>query len=187
MTPPCRASDSDKFIERELLRHCHRESCSRIASQDHTMIAPSIYHPQAELEQMIAELEALDDWNSQVMAETEIGVFDWPLRSHELYLSPIFKRMLGYSDHELPDSLQAWLSHIHADDYDRVTSALDHAVRSGARKFQTVHRAKHRDGTTPLFLIKASIVRSSQGTPTRMLGAVIDLTSVTKELPVGGV
>ena len=92
--------------------------------------------------------------------------------------------MLGYSDHELPDSLQAWLSHIHADDYNRVTSALDHAVRSGARKFQTVHRAKHRDGTTPLFLIKASIVRNNQGTPTRMLGAVIDLTAVTDELPV---
>ncbi len=150
------------------------------------MIAPSSYHPQAELEQMIAELEALDDWNSQVMAETEIGVFDWPLRSHELYLSPIFKRMLGYHDHELPDSLQAWLSHIHADDYDRVTSALEQAIRNGARKFQTVHRAKHRDGTTPLFLIKASIVRNSQGTPTRMLGAVIDLTAVTEELPVIG-
>ena len=147
------------------------------------MIAPSAYHPQAELEQTIAELEALDDWNSQVMAETEIGVFDWPLRSHDLYLSPIFKRMLGYRDHELPDSLQAWLSHIHADDYDRVTSSLEQAICSGARKFQTVHRAKHRDGTTPLFLIKAAIVRTSQGTPTRLLGAVIDMTTVAGELP----
>ena len=95
--------------------------------------------------------------------------------------------MLGYRDHELPDSLQAWLSHIHADDYDRVTSSLEEAIRSGARKFQTVHRAKHRDGTTPLFLIKAAIVRNSQGTPTRMLGAVIDMTTVAGELPVVGV
>ena len=147
------------------------------------MIAPSSYHPQAQLEQTIAELEALDDWNSQVLDETEIGVFDWPLQSHELYLSPIFKRMLGYRDHELPDSLQAWLSHIHPDDYDRVTTALDQAVRNGARKFEMVHRAKHRNGTTPLFLIKASIVRNSRGTPTRMLGAVIDLTSVSEDLP----
>ena len=38
------------------------------------------------------------------------------------------------------------------------------------------------DGGPPV--IKASIVRSSQGTPTRMLGAVIDLTSVAEELPV---
>jgi PAS domain S-box-containing protein len=147
------------------------------------MIAPSSYHPQAQLEQTIAELEALDDWNTQVLDATEIGVFDWPLKSHELYLSPIFKRMLGYRDHELPDSLQAWLSHIHADDYDRVTTALDHAVRNGARKFEMMHRAKHRNGTTPLFLIKASIVRNSRGTPTRMLGAVIDLTSVSEDLP----
>lgn len=147
------------------------------------MIAPSSYHPQAELEQTIAELEAVDDWNTQVLAETEVGVFDWPLQSHELYLSPIFKRMLGYRDHELPDSLQAWLSHIHADDYDRVTSALENAIRGGARKFQMVHRAKHRDGTTPLFLIKAAIVRNPQGKPTRLLGAVIDMTAVTSELP----
>ncbi|MBM3969818.1 MAG: PAS domain-containing protein [Planctomycetes bacterium] len=151
------------------------------------MIVPSSYHPQAELEQTIADLEALDDWNSQVMAETEIGVFDWPLRSHEVYLSPIFKRLLGYRDHELPDALQAWLSHIHSDDYDRVTSALERAIRNGACKFQTVHRVKHRDGTTPLFLIKASIVRNSKGTPTRMLAAVIDLTAVAEELQAVGV
>ena len=148
------------------------------------MIAPSPYHPQAELEQTIADLEALDDWNTLILAEVEIGVFDWPLHSHELYLSPIFKRMLGYREHELPDSLQAWLGHIHPDDYERVTADLDRAVRSGARKFQTVHRANHRNGTSPLFLVKASIVRSNDGTPTRMLGAVIDLTTVTQELPV---
>ena len=148
------------------------------------MIAPSIYHPQAQLEQTIADLEAVDDWNTMVLAEAEIGVFDWPLHSHELYLSPIFKRMLGYRDHELPDSLEAWLSHIHPDDHDRVTSSLDRAIRNGARKFQTVHRVKHRNGTSPLFLIKASIVRSADGTPTRMLGAVIDLTAVTHELPL---
>ncbi len=148
------------------------------------MIAPSAYHPQAELEQTIADLEALDDWNSLILAEAEIGVFDWPLHSHELYLSPIFKRMLGYCEHELPDSLQAWLDHIHPDDYARVTADLDRAVRNGARKFQTVHRAKHRNGTSPLFLVKASIVRSNNGTPTRLLGAVIDLTTVTRDLPV---
>ncbi len=147
------------------------------------MIAPSAYHPQAELEQTIAELEALDDWNTLVLAEAEIGVFDWPLHSHELYLSPIFKRMLGYNAHELPDSLQTWLSHIHPDDYERVTTSLDQAVKIGARKFQTLHRAKHRNGTSPLFLVKASIVRSNNGTPTRMLGAVIDLTNVSPELP----
>ena len=148
------------------------------------MIAPSAYHPQAELEQTIADLEALDDWNTLILAEAEIGVFDWPLHSHELYLSPIFKRMLGYHENELPDSLQAWLGHIHPDDYERVTGNLDRAVRNGARKFQTVHRAKHRNGTAPLFLVKASIVRSHDGTPTRMLGAVIDLTAVTTELPI---
>lgn len=148
------------------------------------MIAPSVYHPQAELEQTIADLEAIDDWNSLILAEANIGVFDWPLHSQTLYLSPIFKRMLGYRDHELPNSLQAWLNHIHPDDYARVTSSLERAVRGGERKFQMLHRATHRDGTSPLFLVKASIVRSADGTPTRLLGAVIDLTDVSAELPL---
>jgi PAS domain S-box-containing protein len=147
------------------------------------VIAPSSYHAQAELEQTIADLEALDDWNALILAEVEIGVFDWPLSSHELYLSPSFKRLLGYCDHELPDSLQAWLSHIHPDDYTRVTSGLEQAVRGGARKFQTVHRVKHRDGSSPLFLVKASIIRATDGTPTRLLGAIMDLTPVADELP----
>lgn len=147
------------------------------------MIAPSAYHPQAELEQTIADLEALDDWNTQVLTETEIGIFDWPLRSSELYLSPIFKRMLGYRDHELADSLQAWLSHIHADDYNRVTTALEQAVKGDARKFQMVHRAQRRDGQALIFLMKASIVRNADGTPTRLLGAVIDLSTSAAELP----
>ena len=108
------------------------------------MIAPSAYHPQAELEQTIAELEALDDWNTLVLAEAEIGVFDWPLHSHELYLSPIFKRMLGYNAHELPDSLQTWLSHIHPDDYERVTSSLAAVPREGQhRPLQQRHANSH--------------------------------------------
>lgn len=148
------------------------------------MIAPSIYHSQAAMQQTIAELEAVDDWNSQVLAETEIGVFDWPLRSQKIYLSPTLKRMLGYHDHELADSLQSWLSHIHEDDYDRVTTSLEQAVRSRVRKFQVMYRAKHRNGTDPLFLIKGAIVRDSQGTPTRLLAAVIDLTTVAEESPI---
>lgn len=145
------------------------------------MIAPSIYHSQTALQQTIAELEAVDDWNSQVLAETEIGVFDWPLRTQNLYLSPTLKRMLGYHDHELADSLQSLLSHIHADDYDRVTSSLEQAVRSRVRKFQLTYRAKHRNGASPLFLIKGAIVRDPRGTPTRLLAAVIDLTTVAEE------
>lgn len=147
------------------------------------MIAPSRFQPQAQLEQTIADLKLLDDWNAQVLAETEIGLLDWPLGSQSLYLSPILKRMLGYDDDELPNALPSWLDHVHEDDYQRVTDALDQAVRGDARRVQFVHRANHRDGSTPLFLVNASIVRNSRGTPTRLLAAVVDLTGVSATLP----
>jgi PAS domain S-box-containing protein len=159
------------------------ESQRFVASEETTMIAPSRFLPQAQLEQTIADLQLLDDWNAQVLAETEIGLLDWPLGSQSFYLSPIFKQMLGYADDELPNTLQSWLDHVHADDYQRVTEVLNQAVRGDVRRVQIVHRANHRNGSTPLFLVNASIVRNSRGTPTRLLAAVVDLTGVSATLP----
>ena len=140
------------------------------------------YNRLADLEQTIAELEALDDWHSIVLARADIGIFDWPLQSDTLYLSPSFKKMLGYRDHEFGNSLNDWLKNIHVDDRDRVSSEIELALCDGSEKYRAMHRMKHRNGNSIWFLFRASILRSDDGMPTRMIGAVIDVTDFKNHL-----
>lgn len=44
------------------------------------------------------------------------GLYDWNLVTNEIYYSPIWKRMLGYEDHELPNELSVWESLVDKDD-----------------------------------------------------------------------
>ncbi len=132
----------------------------------------------ANLEQTIAELEAMDDWHSIVLARADIGIFDWPLQTNKMYLSPSFKKILGYDEHEFLTELDTWWPLFHADDCDQVASEIEAAICSGSDKYRALHRMKHRNGTVIWFLFRASILRSKNRMPTRMIGAAIDVSDV---------
>ena len=52
------------------------------------------------------------------------GVWDWnPKTNHVLY-SRSWKAMLGYAEHEFPDTEAAWVEHLHPDDKVTVSSFL---------------------------------------------------------------
>lgn len=140
------------------------------------MIAPS--DREAILEETIADLEALYDWHAMILSQARVGVIDWPVNSHDAYMSPCLKSMLGYGEDELPDAVQAWLKHIHVDDRDGVTNELQTAVLGGSKAYQRVHRVTRRDGSSGWILFRAKITPAKSDRPKRLLGAVIDITDI---------
>src|SRR5439155_1148639 len=58
------------------------------------------------------------------------GLWDWDLRSGGLYLSPRWKEMLGYDEHEIGAAPEEWLGRVHPNETDR----LDRALRIAGRR-----------------------------------------------------
>lgn len=76
-----------------------------------------------------------------------LGFFDLRLDIGEITTSAGWKRMLGYTDHELPDTLASWRCFVHPDDTaaapDQVTKRQSPGVRSFADEYRLRHRAGH--------------------------------------------
>jgi DNA-binding response OmpR family regulator len=48
------------------------------------------------------------------------GLWDWDLKTNEVYYSPIWKALVGLEEAEIGNSPQEWLSRIHPDDLDHL-------------------------------------------------------------------
>lgn len=140
------------------------------------MIAP--LDREAELEETIADLEALYEWHAMILSQAKVGVIDWPVNQPRVYMSPCLKSILGYREHEMPNAFSEWLNHIHSDDRERISSQINDAVANNAKSYQAVHRVMRRDGSQAWILFRAKVTKPQDDRPKRLLGAVIDISDI---------
>jgi diguanylate cyclase (GGDEF)-like protein/PAS domain S-box-containing protein len=104
------------------------------------------------------------------------GLWDWNLKTGEIYYSPRWKEMLGYSEGELGGSPEEWFSRVHPEDLSALQSELA-AHRDGRTgHFEHEHRLRHRDGSYRWMLVRGIAVRDPQGVAYRMAGSLTDIT-----------
>lgn len=105
-----------------------------------------------------------------------VGLWDWDLRTNALYLSPIWKRQLGYADHEIPNRFEEWADRLHPEDRERALARVKAFQSSPWPNYENEFRLRHKDGSYRWILTKASLVTDAAGVPVRMLGAHLDIT-----------
>jgi len=134
---------------------------------------------QAEAERLQAvkvrqELILLEQILDLVLA----GYWDWDIVNHEEYLSPGFKRMLGYTDEELANLPESWQNLIFPEDLPATWSQLDHHIQSrGTVPFYNEARYRHKDGSTVWVICSGQVIEwDAEGNPLRMVGCHIDIS-----------
>lgn len=105
----------------------------------------------------------------------EDGIWDWDLAQHTLYLSPRWKAILGYKDHELPTTIDAWLAAVHPEDLDLVRDLLIFA--DPHPNIRQEYRMMHREGHEIWVLCRGVVIRDpSNDLPLRAAGSQTDIT-----------
>lgn len=105
------------------------------------------------------------------------GLWDWNIRTNEIYYSPRWKAMLGYSEGEIGSSPDEWFNRIHPDDRDKVSVALAAHLKGLASHFESEHRMLHRDETYRWALTRGLAVRDEKNIAYRMAGSQTDVTA----------
>ncbi|MBF0622612.1 MAG: PAS domain S-box protein [Magnetococcales bacterium] len=126
---------------------------------------------------IMRRIEASEERYAFATQAGQVGVWDWDLTTDSLYLDPILKNLLGYEVHEVENTLQGWMEHIHPEDL--------HDVRRKARMlplredndFQIVHRMVHKNGSFRWFLVRGKVMRDSTGNAVRVVGTDFDITN----------
>ena len=107
---------------------------------------------------------------------TDAGIWDWDLRSNEVYFSPHWKKMLGYEAHEIRNRFTEWESRLHPDDRDRALETFRDYLVGKSADYESEHRLRHKDGSYRWILARGALVRDRSGAPYRMVGSHLDIT-----------
>ncbi len=104
------------------------------------------------------------------------GFFDLDLKAGRVWFSPAWKKLLGYADAELPDSLDTWHRLIHPDDSGAAPDKIGKKPTVGARPFSVEFRMKHRVGHWVWIQCIGLQVLSETGELERVVGLHLDIT-----------
>ncbi|MCC6141572.1 MAG: PAS domain-containing protein [Nitrospira sp.] len=112
---------------------------------------------------------------------SQAGIWDWNLRTNEVYFSPIWKQQLGYEEHELQGRIEEWQDRLHPEDRTHVLAVIDAYLSGQTSVYEIEHRLRHKDGTYRWILARGVSILDEQGKPVRMAGSHIDLTGQKQE------
>ena len=104
------------------------------------------------------------------------GLWEWNLRANEIYFSEQWKRLLGYGDDELANSLETWKDRIHPNDYNPMMQAVQRYIERKDREFEVEIRLLHRDGNYRWMLVRGIALWDEQGIAYRFAGSLTDIT-----------
>jgi two-component system cell cycle sensor histidine kinase/response regulator CckA len=104
------------------------------------------------------------------------GFFDLDLKIGRVRFSPAWKKILGYADAELADSLDSWHRLIHPDDSGAAPDKIGKKLTVGARPFSVEFRMKHRAGHWVWIQCIGLQVMSAAGELERVVGLHLDIT-----------
>ncbi len=119
--------------------------------------------------------ESEERWQLAVAGSDE-GVWDWQIETDTVWLSPRWKSILGYTDDEMPNQRDSWLTRIHPDDTDRTQNALRAHLAGDVEHYRCEYRMQHKDGSWRWILSRGKAQLDAKGNARRMLGTHIDIT-----------
>ncbi len=130
----------------------------------------------AQLAESYATLRASEERFALVVQGTNDGIWDWDLITNDVYYSPRWKKMLGYTDGELPNRLETWRKLLHPDDAERALAELDAYLAGRTSAYRVEVRMRCKDGTYRWISTRGGALRDAQGKAYRMAGSHTDIT-----------
>jgi PAS domain S-box-containing protein len=127
----------------------------------------------------------LEEISESALESSLAGFWDWDIVANKEYLSPRFKQMFGYADHEMENSPEAWQKIAFEEDTPLMFAAFEkHAQSNGVIPFHSVVRYHHKDGSTVWVRCNGKVVEwSIEGAPLRAIGCHVDITE-EKEMEI---
>lgn len=109
------------------------------------------------------------------------GVWDWNVQSDAIYLSPRLKEIAGYTDEDVPDTVNEFHTLLHPEDRTQVMRRAQAYLNKEIDAYETVFRIQHKKGGWRWILSRGRALWDKHDKPYRMIGVHTDITT-QKEL-----
>lgn len=123
--------------------------------------------------------EALQDSEERLrmtLEASQIGIWDWDVKTDQWCASPIYYTMLGYEPKAGLGDRSEWLERVHPDDRAFVKATIQGVLDGTFTEYQYEARLRHADGTYRWQHVQGmSVQRDENGKVTRLLGIRMDV------------
>ncbi len=136
------------------------------------------FHDISDLTKIEQELIDKNKAFEQLLEGTTAGYWDLRVKEGKQYLSPSYKAMFGYEDHEIDNSPELWKTLVHPEDLQIVLDTYDKHIQSkGEIPFSYQVRYFHKDGSIVWIYSLAKVIEwDTNWQPLRIIGSHIDIT-----------
>ncbi|MDJ0674443.1 MAG: PAS domain-containing protein [Calothrix sp. MO_167.B42] len=126
---------------------------------------------QAEL----ALRESEERWQLALRGNND-GIWDWNVKTNEVFFSTRWKEMLGYEEHEITNHIDEWAKRTHPDDIGWVMEVIQDHFDKKTPFYISEHRVLCKDGSYKWILDRGQALWDENGNVIRMTGSHTDIT-----------
>ena len=134
-------------------------------------------HPELLVKNAERALIESEERYALVTRATQDGIWDQNLATGRCHISSRFKEILGFREDELTNHSSSFFGRIHPDDFHKATHLVSRVkIDRTINTFETELRLERRDGSYCWVVSRGTVVRDEAGVPTRIVGAIHDIT-----------
>ncbi len=133
-----------------------------------------VVQQQKKVNQEIRQAKERYDIVAKATSDT---VWDWKFKDNIFTWNKGIQTMFGYKKADVQNTSKWWFERIHPEDSIRMSVKLYSFIEQKTQKWQDEYRFKCKDGTYKYVLDRGFLVINDNGTPTRMIGAMQDITN----------
>ncbi len=127
------------------------------------------------------ELSLSEERFSLAMKGSNDGVWDWDLKTDDVYFSPRWYEMLGYQKQEISFSVETFFQLLHPEDILKAQAAINQCLNHKEPHYHVNIRMLHKDGHNIHIMSRAHLVCDPDtGEARRMVGTHVDITDQLK-------
>jgi diguanylate cyclase (GGDEF)-like protein/PAS domain S-box-containing protein len=127
-------------------------------------------------QQMEEALRESEERYALAMQGTNDGLWDWNLKTNEVYFSGRWKSMLDYEESEIGNTLDEWFGRLHPGDAERIKMEVLNHLAELSLQFESEYRILCKGRTYRWMLSRGVIVRDASGKAYRIVGTQTDIT-----------
>ncbi|TLS99222.1 PAS domain S-box protein [Aliarcobacter cibarius] len=125
------------------------------------------------------EISQINNKMELIINSINDGIWDWNLKTNEVYYSNQWKKILGFNDDEIKNDFNEWKSRVNPEHFENIEKDLNYYLESKSDIFKNEHQILCKDGSYKWILNRGIIVnRDEDGNPLRMIGTHTDITFI---------
>ncbi len=112
---------------------------------------------------------------------TSDTIWDWDIVNNTMLYNDGISKMFGYNTSEVENVFDWWNDKLHSEDFQKVTDVLEDVFEKKMERLQLQYRFRCADGSYKHIFDRAFVIFDNEGKPTRMIGAMQDITYQSEE------